>query len=54
MTWDDMADLYDRNFGGRRARTLPMETVADALLRADLVRIDREGYYYEAGEEERA
>ncbi len=29
LTWDDLANLYDKANPGRRARTLPMATVAE-------------------------
>lgn len=27
LTWDDLATLYDKLHGGRKARTLPMQAV---------------------------
>lgn len=27
LTWDELADIYDRENAGRRARTLPMKTI---------------------------
>jgi len=27
LPWDDLATLYDKRVGGRRARTLPMEVI---------------------------
>ena len=27
LTWDDLADIYDEETSGRKARTLPMEDV---------------------------
>ena len=27
LTWGELADLYDKAHAGRRARTLPMDTV---------------------------
>ena len=29
LTWDELATIYDRHNSGRRARTLPMDTVSD-------------------------
>jgi len=29
LTWDDLANLYDKTHSGRPARTLPMEKVFD-------------------------
>ena len=29
LTWDDLANLYDKTNSGRLARTLPMEKVFD-------------------------
>ena len=29
LTWNDLADIYDAKHGGRKARTLPMDTVWD-------------------------
>ena len=29
LTWDDLANLYDKACSGRPARTLPMDTVFD-------------------------
>jgi len=27
LTWDELADIYDKTHGGRRARTQPMDTI---------------------------
>lgn len=44
LTWDDLANLYDQHNSGRRARTLPMETVWDwAESRTDLFKVNEEG-----------
>lgn len=45
LTWDDLATAYDREGpGGRRARTLPMATVAGwAESRKDLFTVTKDG-----------
>jgi hypothetical protein len=32
MTWEDLAEWYDKNIGGRKARTLPMEKVFEVCI----------------------
>lgn len=27
LTWDELADIYDKEHYGRKARTLPMDTI---------------------------
>lgn len=47
LTWEQLADLYDAQGGGRRARTLPMDTIfAWAERQKDRFRLDAEGYIY--------
>ena len=44
ITFDELADIYDRETGGK-ARIRPMETVIKwAGRRTDLFYIDKEGY----------
>ena len=31
LTWDDLADEYDKRFSGRPARTLQMDTVFEQM-----------------------
>lgn len=48
LTWDDLAELYDRNNIGRRARTLPMDTVYEWFEdHPEKFQIDKEGYMYQ-------
>ena len=35
LSWDDLANEYDKTHGGRRARTLPMDKIADWAERYD-------------------
>lgn len=43
LSWDELAALYDKHHGGRRARTLPMEYIAQwAEGRTDLFKVDEE------------
>lgn len=44
ITLDELADLYDKHKGGRRARTLPMDDVIDwAVSRKDLFKVSKDG-----------
>lgn len=44
ITWNELANVYDKHHSGRKARTLPMDTVLDwALARKDLFYVDAEG-----------
>ena len=46
LTWEDLADEYDKITGGH-ARTRPMDTVFEwAEKRTDLFTLDSEGYIY--------
>jgi hypothetical protein len=46
LTWNDLANLYDQHHGGRKARTLRMETVSDwAENRPDLFVITEDGSF---------
>lgn len=47
LTYDDIANLYDRHHGGRKARTLEMSVVMDWLESSSLVEI-KNGYFYES------
>ena len=50
LTYDDVADIYDRVTGGT-ARIKPMDSiVAWAEKRADLFETDKEGYFYAKAE----
>jgi CO dehydrogenase/acetyl-CoA synthase delta subunit len=41
LTWDELANLYDKANTGRRARTLPMDTVFEwAEKQVDKFRVD--------------
>ena len=52
LTWNELADIYDKNKGGRRARTLPMDKVFEwAESHKELFRMDDEGYLYKIMEE---
>ncbi len=52
LTMEDIANVYDKQKGGRRARTLPMDTVMEwAISRSDLFTTDKEGYFYHAKKE---
>lgn len=47
LTWDDLADAYDKEHSGRKARTLPMEYVFEwAGKQTDKFHVDKEGYLY--------
>lgn len=44
LTWDDLANLYDKEHTGRKARTLPMDSVfAWAEKQTDKFIVDPEG-----------
>ena len=44
LTWDDLADAYDKTHSGRKARTLPMDTVLKwAECQTDKYKISNEG-----------
>ena len=48
LTWENLADIYDKHHGGRKARTFSMDSVFDwAEKRTDLFTLDSEGYLYE-------
>ena len=50
LTWEELADLYDKHTGGA-ARTKPMDAVFKwAERRKDLFRVDEEGYIYQVEE----
>jgi hypothetical protein len=47
LTWEELANLYDKEHSGRKARTLPMDTVlAWAERHPDKFFFDEEGYLY--------
>lgn len=47
LTWEDLANAYDKANSGRRARTLPMDIVFDwAKAQKDKFFVDEEGYIY--------
>ena len=47
LTWEDLADIYDKYNQGRKARTLPMDKVFEwSEKRTDLFALDSEGYIY--------
>jgi hypothetical protein len=42
LSWDDLANEYDSRCGGRKARTLPMNTIWNwAASKKELFRIDK-------------
>ncbi len=45
LTWNDIANLYDKHRGGRAARTLPMNYVAKSLVRDGVLMITKDGEY---------
>lgn len=45
LTWNDIANLYDKHKGGRAARTLPMDYVAKSLVRDGVLKITKDGDY---------
>ena len=48
LTWDELADLYDAAHNGRKARTLPMETVFDWGTNQPNLRLSQEGTLHHA------
>ena len=47
LTWDELADLYDKEHNGRKARTLSMDNVfLWAERQITRFEIDNEGYIY--------
>lgn len=47
LTWENLADIYDKYHQGRKARTLSMDSVFEwAEKRTDLFTLDSEGYIY--------
>lgn len=53
LSWNELADEYDKRHGGRAARTLQMETVFDwAASKESLFTVDEEGYIHRVEKEE--
>lgn len=51
LTWNDLADDYDKMKRGRPARTLPLQTVREwAERQTDKYYVDDDGYIYRKGE----
>ena len=47
ITYDELASLYDKHHGGRKARTLPMQHVINwATTRYDIFTVDDDGTIY--------
>lgn len=43
MTWEELASWYDKNIGGRKARTLSMDTVFDACVASGKFTLTEDG-----------
>ena len=53
ITWDELADIYHRETGGR-ARTQPMDSIFNwAVSRKDLFRESKDGGLVVVGEQEK-
>uniref|UniRef100_A0A6M3LTV3 Putative HIRAN domain containing protein n=1 Tax=viral metagenome TaxID=1070528 RepID=A0A6M3LTV3_9ZZZZ len=51
LTWDDLANIYDKEVGGRRARMLPMGQVFDwAAKQVDKFTVHKDGTISKKGE----
>ena len=46
LTWDQLADEYDKAGGGRKARTLPMDHVFKWAVKQTDKFVVKEGYLY--------
>lgn len=46
LTWDELAGLYDSRHGGRKARTLPMEKVAEWAERQPDIEVGKDDCFY--------
>lgn len=46
LTFDQVADIYDRHHRGRPARTLQIDTVLDRAEREGLIQWIKDGDYY--------
>jgi len=47
LTWNELAALYDAEHSGRKARTLPMEYVADwAERKTEMFHVSEDGSFY--------
>jgi len=48
LTWEDLANIYDKEHTGRPARTLPMETIFNwAVQQSDRFYVSDEGTLHE-------
>lgn len=47
LTWEELADIYDSEHNGRKARTLPMGSIFEwAERQPHRFRVDDDGYLY--------
>lgn len=54
LTWDDLANIYDKQNNGRKARTLPMDVVAEwAEKQTNKLKVTEDGTIHKILMEER-